>query len=73
MVMNKLIKPEYEQMIFQFRGIKVMVDYDLALLYGVSTKALKQQVNRNLPRFPSDFMFELTIWRKMNWSQIVTG
>jgi hypothetical protein len=39
---------------------KVMVDYDLALLYDVPTKALKQQVKRNKSRFPEDFMFELS-------------
>lgn len=58
--MNKLIKPEYETLIFQFRGLKVMVDADLATLYGVITKVLKQQVKRNIARFPEDFMFELT-------------
>ncbi len=58
--MNSLIKPEYEILIFQFRGFKVMIDADLAILYGVSTKALKQQVKRNIERFPEDFMFELS-------------
>lgn len=58
--MNSLLKPEYEILIFQFRGFKVMIDTDLAILYGVSTKALKQQVKRNIERFPEDFMFELT-------------
>jgi hypothetical protein len=42
------------------RGHKVMLDSDLAELYGVETKRLKQQVNRNLSRFPEHFMFELT-------------
>jgi cell division protein FtsL len=42
------------------RGIKVMLDRDLAELYGVETKVLKQAVKRNLNRFPPDFMFELT-------------
>lgn len=42
------------------RGHKVMLDSDLAELYGVETKRLKQQVNRNLSRFPAHFMFELT-------------
>ena len=55
-----LIKPEYETLIFHFRGFKVMIDNDLANLYGVSTKVLKQQVKRNIERFPNDFMFELT-------------
>lgn len=42
------------------RGQKVMLDRDLAELYGVETKRLKEQVNRNIERFPSHFMFELT-------------
>jgi hypothetical protein len=43
------------------RGQKVMLDRDLAELYGVETKQLKRQVRRNLGRFPEDFMFELTM------------
>lgn len=58
--MNELIKAEYETLIFHFRGFKVMVDTDLAVLYGVPTKRLKEQVKRNFSRFPEDFMFELT-------------
>lgn len=58
--MNSLIKPEYETLIFQFRGFKVMIDADLANLYDVPTKRLKEQVRRNIERFPDDFMFELT-------------
>ena len=46
--------------IYWIRECKVMIDSDLAELYGVETKALKQAVKRNLLRFPSDFMFELT-------------
>jgi len=46
--------------IYLIRGIKVMLDRDLAELYGVETKVLKQAVRRNIDRFPSDFMFELT-------------
>ncbi|MEI6595320.1 MAG: ORF6N domain-containing protein [Bacteroidota bacterium] len=58
--MNKeLIKPDFVSLIFIFRGRKVMIDTDLAMLYDVPTKALKQQVKRNLKRFPEDFMFEL--------------
>jgi hypothetical protein len=49
-----------EKSIFLIRGQKVMLDHELANLYGVPTKALKQAVRRNLDRFPSDFMFELT-------------
>jgi hypothetical protein len=42
------------------RGEKVLLDYELANLYGVQTKRLKEAVKRNIKRFPSDFMFELT-------------
>ncbi len=45
--------------IYEIRGQKVMLDYDLAELYEVETKVLKQAVRRNINRFPSDFMFEL--------------
>jgi phage regulator Rha-like protein len=60
--------------IYVIRGQKVMIDRDLAELYGVETKVLKQAVRRNIKRFPDDFMFEMTkdelgIWR----SQIVTS
>lgn len=46
--------------IYAIRGEKVMIDKDLADMYGVETKYLKRQVKRNLARFPKDFMFELT-------------
>ncbi|MDR2948018.1 MAG: ORF6N domain-containing protein [Prevotella sp.] len=46
--------------IFEIRGMRVMLDYDLAELYQVETKNLKRSVRRNIERFPSDFMFELT-------------
>ncbi|MDD5292282.1 MAG: ORF6N domain-containing protein [Candidatus Omnitrophica bacterium] len=49
-----------ESKIFQIRGKKVMLDKDLALLYGVKPIALRQQVKRNRERFPADFMFQLT-------------
>jgi hypothetical protein len=58
--MKTPVKAVYETLIFQFRGTKVMVDADLAILYGVATKRLKEQVKRNETRFPEDFMFELT-------------
>ena len=44
-------------LIYQIRGQKVMLDRDLAELYGVETKRLKEQVRRNFERFPVDFMF----------------
>ena len=46
--------------IYEIRGYKVMLDFDLAELYGTETRVLKQAVKRNLRRFPSDFMFELS-------------
>jgi len=49
-----------ESKIFQVRGKRVMLDRDLAKLYGVSTKALNQGVKRNSKRFPDDFMFKLS-------------
>ncbi|MBI4114829.1 MAG: ORF6N domain-containing protein [Candidatus Niyogibacteria bacterium] len=60
--------------IFWIRGKKVMLDRDLAELYGVQTKALKQAVRRNKERFPEDFMFELSKAEFENWrSQFVTS
>ena len=49
-----------ENRIFLIRGQKVMLDTDLAELYGVTTKRLNEQVKRNRARFPEDFMFQLT-------------
>jgi hypothetical protein len=49
-----------DEMILLARGQKVMLDRDLAELYGVTTKALNQAVKRNLDRFPADFMFQLS-------------
>jgi len=56
---NDIIKAEYESLIHEFRGYKVMLDFDLAALYGLETKRLKEKVRRNIKRFPSDFMFEI--------------
>ncbi len=59
--MNDLIPQEtIEQRIFLIRGHKVMIDRDLAELYGVETKYLNRQVKRNLQRFPQEFMLQLT-------------
>jgi hypothetical protein len=57
------------------RGKKVILDADLARIYGVPTKALNQAVKRNLKRFPSDFLFQLTLEEAadLNRSQIATG
>jgi hypothetical protein len=53
--------------IYLIRGSKVMLDRDLALLYGVDTKRLKEAVKRNLSRFPEDFMFELSKKELEDW------
>ena len=53
-----------EQTILLIRGHRVMLDTDLADLYGVTTKRLNEQVKRNKNRFPSDFMFQLTSQEK---------
>lgn len=53
--------------IYEIRGQKVMLDFDLAFLYGTETKYLKRSVKSNLKRFPSDFMFELT---KAEWDTL---
>ena len=60
--------------IYELRGQKVMLDFDLAKLYEVETKVLNQAVKRNIKRFPPDFMFQLTIneWETMR-SQFVTA
>ena len=62
------------QAILLLRGQKVILDRDLAVLYGVPTKALKQAVKRNIGRFPEDFMFILTPEEFAGWrSQFVTS
>lgn len=79
--MNEL---SIRQKIYQIRGQRVMLDFDLAAMYGVETRALNQAVKRNIERFPEDFMFHLTkseleilrsqISTSDNWtSQIVTS
>jgi hypothetical protein len=59
--------------IYLIRGIKVMLDRDLAELYGVETRVLNQAVGRNIDRFPKDFMFILDREEIMRISQIVTS
>lgn len=65
---------DIQSKIYTIRGLQVMLDRDLAKLYEVETKVFKQAVNRNIDRFPSDFMFELTKEELDNWrSQFVTS
>jgi len=63
-----VLNDEYIQShIYFIRGEKVMLDFDLAMLYNVETRVLKQQVRRNKDRFPGDFMIELT---KTEWQEL---
>lgn len=57
--------------IFEMRGQSVMLDFDLAELYEVETRTLKQSVKRNVDRFPDDFMFIITKEEWLGLSQIV--
>ena len=68
---NEVLVPieRIEERIFLIRGQKVMLDADLAVLYGVTTKQLNQQVKRNKKRFPKDFAFQLT---KSEKEEVVT-
>jgi hypothetical protein len=66
--------PIIQQKIYEIRGQKVMLDLDLAVLYEVETKRVKEAVKRNIKRFPSDFMFALTKEEFTNLrSQIATS
>ena len=71
--MTDIIKQDIiEKKIFVVRGLNIMLDRDLAELYGVETRILNQAVRRNKERFPMDFMFQLTKEEMDNWkSQIV--
>jgi hypothetical protein len=71
-IRNKSLVPveRIQKRIYVIRGRKVMLDSDLAELYGVETKVLNQAVKRNISRFPDDFMFQLTMNEK---NQVVTN
>ena len=62
--MNTPLVPRIEGRIQVVRGLRVMIDIDLAALYGVATKRLNEQVKRNRERFPTDFLFQLTAVEK---------
>ncbi|MFA4973784.1 MAG: ORF6N domain-containing protein [bacterium] len=64
------LTPGIENRILVIRGQRVMLDADLAYLYGVTTKRLNEQVKRNQGRFPADFMFKLT---SEEWSELVAN
>jgi len=75
--MNEIIEKEdikIEDMIYEFRGVQVMLDRHLAMLYNVETKVFMQSVKRNLNKFPENFMFQLTYEEFLDWrSQFVTS
>ena len=75
MTINSLLSEEtIANKIYFIRNQKVMLDRDLAILYGIETKVLNQAVKRNMSRFPEDFMFQLTEIEFQNLkSQIVTS
>ncbi len=72
---NKIVIPveRVQQAIYLIRGQRVMLDRDLARLYGVETRVLNQAVRRNTDRFPADFIFELTRKEILRISQFVTS
>lgn len=71
---NEIISPQdIKSRIYTLRGMQVMLDEDLALLYGVETRRINEQVKRNIERFPESFSFKLTEKDVENWkSQIKT-
>lgn len=64
-----------QQKIYEARGQRIMLDFDLSELYGVETRVLNQAVKRNLNRFPKDFMFRLTAkeWATMSSQFVMTS
>jgi hypothetical protein len=71
---NEISTLQIEKKIFVIRGVQVMIDRDIAELYGVETRRLNEQVKRNITRFPEEFMFQLTRDEIDNLkSQIVTS
>lgn len=70
-MVNEIITyKELVSQIFYIRGKRVLLDFHLATLYEVETRSLKQQVKRNIDRFPEDFMFKLTI---AEWKELITN
>lgn len=71
---SRLVNSEIASKIVVIRDVQVMIDRDIAELYGVETKRLKEQVNRNIERFPEQFMFQLDDDEFSNWrSQFATS
>jgi hypothetical protein len=68
-----VVLDDIHERIHELRGQRVMFDADLAVIYGVTTSRLNEQVKRNRKRFPEDFIFQLTTAEFRNLSQIATG
>jgi ORF6N domain len=66
---NKLTSDQLGRLIYEVRGERVMLDSDLALIYGVGTKALNRAVKRNRDRFSKDFVFQLSEdeWKNLRY------
>ena len=60
LLLVELNEENLESMIYEIRGQRVMLDFDLAKIYGYTTKAFNQQVKNNIEKFPNDFMFQIT-------------
>lgn len=58
-IINKLDTNDLKKKVYVLRNVQVMLDFDLAEIYGYEVRALNQQVKRNIARFPEDFMFQL--------------
>ncbi|MDD3741397.1 MAG: ORF6N domain-containing protein [Bacteroidales bacterium] len=67
--LNILPNQNIQNKIFTFRGVQVMIDSDLAELYGITTSRLNEQVKRNIERFPEDFMFQLSL---AEWENLIS-
>ena len=61
MLLSELNEENLESMIYEIRGERVMLDFDLARVYGYETRYFNRQVQRNIEKFPSDFMFRLNV------------
>jgi hypothetical protein len=66
---NEIVSVNIQSMIFTIRGVQIMLDRDLAVVYGVETKVLNQAVKRNIDRFPQEFRFRIT---ESEYDEVVT-
>lgn len=69
-IQSIVIEQQVLSRIYVVRGEKVMIDRDLAELYNIETKRLKEAVKRNIERFPKDFMFQMTVVEFTKWKQV---